>query len=224
MTAWNMEVAQNIHRHVVRAAMKPPMIGPVYDLSTETVPIDEIPSRSTRISQTSRHLPAPRQPSFSSRKTTSNIPNKEPHIGKVKDALAAIDLRQRANSKGPKGGGQEIDGQSHGGFGRIHVEILGDDWQTGAMIVETMIRLNPVADRMSVTAHLRLVVQLSGFLRSDGEKATRKGSSSFTPSPAVVGGLVGAISISRVGATSTALIADSLDARSAMVNIDVGSR
>ncbi|KAJ5104464.1 hypothetical protein NUU61_001811 [Penicillium alfredii] len=38
----------------------------------------------------------------------------------------------------------------------------------GAMIVETMMRLNPVADRTSVTAHLRLAVQSLEFSLSHG--------------------------------------------------------
>lgn len=29
MTAWKIDVAQNIHRQEVRAAMKPPIIGPI---------------------------------------------------------------------------------------------------------------------------------------------------------------------------------------------------
>jgi hypothetical protein len=47
----------------------------------------------------------------------------------------------------------------------------------GAMIVLTMMRLKPVADSTSVTAHLRLRVQSLGLSMSKwGSKATRKGS------------------------------------------------
>lgn len=46
----------------------------------------------------------------------------------------------------------------------------------GAMMVETMIRLKPVALRTSVTAHLVRVGQSLGFMGSGAEKVTRNGS------------------------------------------------
>lgn len=52
--------------------------------------------------------------------------------------------------------------------------------KAGAIIVETMMRLKPVAERTSVTAHFRLVGQSLGFSASySGLKTTRYGSSLF---------------------------------------------
>jgi len=74
-------------------------------------------------------------------------------------------------------------------------------------MVDTMMRLNPVADKTSVTAHLRLVGQLSGFLLSGSERenATRNGSSSLTRVVGPLGGIVCAISMSISGVVTADL-------------------
>ncbi len=52
--------------------------------------------------------------------------------------------------------------------------------KAGAMMVDTMMRLKPVAESTSVTAHLRRIRQFLGFEVSfSPEKVTRKGSSSL---------------------------------------------
>ena len=50
--------------------------------------------------------------------------------------------------------------------------------RAGAIMVDTMMRLKPVAERTSVTAHLRPVLQFFGFSASKGSaKVTKNGSS-----------------------------------------------
>lgn len=49
--------------------------------------------------------------------------------------------------------------------------------RAGAMIVETMMRFRPVAERMLVTRHFLRVGQSLGFKASGEENVTRKGSS-----------------------------------------------
>ena len=72
--------------------------------------------------------------------------------------------------------------------------------RAGAMMVETMIRLNPVAESTSVTAHFRPVDQSRGLSGSYGNaKATRYGSSCF------VAGIGVGRSVQEIGAISNSL-------------------
>jgi len=68
----------------------------------------------------------------------------------------------------------------------------------GAMMVETMMRLKPVADRTLVTAHFLVAGQFWGFSRSMGvANLTKKGSSDTTGEVCFSSSSAGCLSLSK---------------------------
>jgi hypothetical protein len=70
--------------------------------------------------------------------------------------------RGPANNRLKAVAGTYMDNDNADSVGLMFSSLLIVD-SVGAMMVETKIRLRPVADRTSVTAHLRLVGQSFGF-------------------------------------------------------------